>query len=167
MRVGTCPHMLQCVCRLEDSLQNSHHVSHGIELRLSGLVRGAVTHWAILTTFVWQFKGRQHSLHCELSVVLKMSSQGPGLWLITQVCPVNQPSSLTPLWLNVGSACLAFFCIPDRGEEWIHQLCHRLEVLPVPQEGELGDLGVRSISSPFLLYKAQRLPGEGCGPTKP
>lgn len=67
MRVGTCPHMSQCVCRLEDSLQNSHHMSHGIELRLSGLVRGAVTHWAILTTLVWHFKGKQHSLHCETS----------------------------------------------------------------------------------------------------
>lgn len=79
-----------------------------------------------------------------------MSSQGPELWLITQVYPSVPAQFADPPLVKCWQLLLSFFS-EEKNEYISHDT--RLEVLPVPQEGDLGDLGVRSISSPFLLYK--------------
>lgn len=112
---------------------------------------------------MWHFKGSNILLAVRLPVGLKMSSQGPELWLITQVYPSVPAQFADPPLVKCWQLLLSFFS-EEKNEYISHDT--RLEVLPVPQEGDLGDLGVRNISSPFLLYKAQRLP-EGCGPIKP
>lgn len=107
-RVGTGPRMSECVCRLDDSLQNSHHVSHGTELRSSGLVTGGRGGGRLLPAepphqpFTVFFKrGIIHPV-VRLPVDLKMSSQGFGIVQRER----TGPGSLTLLWLNIGSTCL-------------------------------------------------------------